>query len=213
MEKKTTEEVETETVVPVTTVAAEVGTIRAVIHATGDVNPAPNAELLVVAPEPARITEITKAEGDRVRRGEVLVRFEIPTLNADAISKGAEATAAAARLENAKANQVRMKDLFERGVAARKEVEDADREVADAQAALAQAQAGHNSSQTLANRQTVTRDVRWRDRQTIAQSRRSGGSRRPAIRSCASSIRRACRWMRRCRYRTCHESSWAQRAG
>jgi len=154
--KRATEEVETETVVPVTTAPAEVGTIRAVIHATGDVNPAPNAELLVVAPEHARITEITKAEGDRVRRGEVLVRFEIPTLNAEATSKGAEATAAAARLENAKANQVRLKDLFDRGVAARKEVEDADREVSDAQAALSQAQAGHAASQTLANRQTVT---------------------------------------------------------
>jgi RND family efflux transporter MFP subunit len=151
-----TEEVDTETVVPVTTQAAETGSIRAVIHATGDVNPAPNAELVVVAPEHARITRITKAEGDRVRRGDVLVQFEIPTLNAEATSKGAEATAAAARLENAKANQARLKDLFERGVAARKEVEDADREVADAQSALAQAQAGHSASQTLASRQTVT---------------------------------------------------------
>lgn len=151
-----TEEVETETVVPVTTAPAELGTLRAVIHATGDVNPAPDAELVVIAPEPARILEITKAEGDRVRRGEVLVRFEIPTLNADEISKGAEVSAAAARLENAKANQLRLKDLFERGVAARKEVEDADRQVADAQAALSQAQAGHTASRTLAGRQTVT---------------------------------------------------------
>jgi len=153
--KPATEEVATETVVPVTTAPAEMGNIRAVIQATGDVNPAPNAELIVVAPEAARVTEITKAEGDRVRRGEVLVRFEIPTLNADAISKGAEVTAIAARLENAKANQVRLKDLFDRGVASRKEVEDADREVSDAQAALAQAQAGRNASQTLAGRQTV----------------------------------------------------------
>lgn len=153
--KPATEEVETETVVPVTTAPAEVGTIRAVIHATGDVNPAPNAELVVVAPGSARILQITKAEGDPVRRGEVLVRFEIPTLNAEAISKGAEATATAARLETARANLTRLRDLFDRGVAARKEVEDAEREVADAQAALEQAQAGRNSSQTLAGRQTV----------------------------------------------------------
>jgi RND family efflux transporter MFP subunit len=150
-----TEAVATETVVPVTTAPAETGSIRAVIHATGDVNPAPNAELIVIAPEPTRITEITKAEGDPVRRGEVLVRFEIPTLNAEVISKGAEMTAAAARLENAKSNQLRLRDLFERGVASRKEVEDADREVSDAQAALSQAQAARNSAQTLAARQTV----------------------------------------------------------
>ena len=150
-----TEEVETETVIPVTTAPAQAGSIRAVIHATGDVNPALGAELIVVAPEPARIEQITRAEGDRVRRGDILVRFEIPTLNAELTSKSAEATAAQARLENAKANQVRLRDLFDRGVASRKEVEDADREVADAQSALAQAQAGGGAARTLAGRQTV----------------------------------------------------------
>jgi RND family efflux transporter MFP subunit len=149
------EEVETETVVPVRTVAAETGTIRATIRATGDVNPAAGAEMIVVAPEPARIAEITKAEGDRVRRGEVLVRFEIPTLNAEATSRGAESTAASARLRLANENLARMQDLFKRGVAARKEVEDAEKEVADAQAAVAQAQAARGSAQTLAGRQTV----------------------------------------------------------
>jgi RND family efflux transporter MFP subunit len=153
--KPAPEQVETETVVPVTTGPAESGSIRAVIHATGDVNPGPNAQLLVVAPQPARIAEITKADGDRVRRGEVLVRFEIPTLNADAVSKGAEVAAATGRLQNANANQTRLRDLFERGVASRKEVEDADREVSDAQAALAQAEAGHRASETLASRQVV----------------------------------------------------------
>jgi multidrug efflux pump subunit AcrA (membrane-fusion protein) len=58
--KPSTEEVETETVVPVSTAPAETGNIRAVIHATGDVNPQLGAELIVVAPEPARIAAITK---------------------------------------------------------------------------------------------------------------------------------------------------------
>lgn len=150
-----TEEVETETVVPVTTEPAVLGTIRAVIHATGDVNPALGAEMLVVAPEPARIAEITKAEGDRVRRGEVLVRFDIPTLTAEAASRGAETTAAEARVRVAGENLTRMQDLFKRGVAARKEMEDAEKEVADAEAALAQARAARGSAQTLAGRQTV----------------------------------------------------------
>ena len=150
-----TEEVATETVVPVTTAPAQLGSIRAVIHATGDVNPGPGADLIVVAPEPARISQIAKAEGDAVRRGDVLVRFEIPTLGAEAISKGADAAAAETRLQVAGQNQGRLRDLFERGVAARKEVEDADREVADAQAALAQAQAARNAAQTLEGRQTV----------------------------------------------------------
>ena len=150
-----TEEVDTETVVPVTTEAAATGSIRAVIHATGDVNPAAGAELVVVAPEPARILEITKAEGDPVRRGDVLVRFEIPNLGAEALSKGAESTSAEERLRLARDNQVRLQDLFTRGVAARKEVEDATKEVSDAQAALSQALAGRNSAQQLAARTTV----------------------------------------------------------
>ncbi len=154
--KPATEEVETETIVPVTTEAATTGTVQAVIHATGDVNPSAGAELIVVAPEPARILEITKAEGDPVRRGDVLVRFEIPTLGAEAQSKGAEVTAADERLRLARENQTRLQDLFTRGVAARKEVEDATKDVADAQAALSQAQAGRNSAQQLAARTTVT---------------------------------------------------------
>ena len=154
--KPATEEVETETVVPVTTEAAATGTIRAVIHATGDVNPAAGAELVVVAPEAARILEITKAEGDPVRRGDVLVRFEIPSLGAEVLSKGAEATGAQERLRLARENQARLQDLFTRGVAARKEVEDATKDVADAEAALAQAQAGRSSAQQLAARATVT---------------------------------------------------------
>jgi RND family efflux transporter MFP subunit len=150
-----TEEVATETVVPVTTVAAALGDVRAIIHATGDVNPAPGADMVVVAPESARIAEIRKAEGDRVRRGEVLVRFEIPTLNAEATSRGAETTAGEARLRVATENLARMQDLFKRGVAARKEVEDAEGSVAEARAMLAQAQAARGSAQTLAERQTV----------------------------------------------------------
>jgi membrane fusion protein, multidrug efflux system len=150
-----TEVVQTETVVPVTTAPAAMGSIRAVIHATGDVNPGPGAELIVTAPQAARIAEITKAEGDRVRRGDVLVRFEIPDLNAAVQSKGAEATAAEARVRVARQNQVRLQDLFNRGVASRKEVDDADKELADAQSALSQAQAGRGSAQQLASRSTV----------------------------------------------------------
>src|SRR5262245_30130113 len=75
---ETPEEVESEAAVAVTTAPAAVGDIRGVIHATGTVTAAPGAELLVVAPEPARIADLRYAAGDRVRRGDVLVRFEIP---------------------------------------------------------------------------------------------------------------------------------------
>ena len=151
----TAEEVESETVVSVKTALATRGDIRAVIHATGVVTPAPGAELVVVAPEAARIAELPRATGDRVRRGDLLVRFEIPTAAAEVQRQQAEVGRALASLENAKAAQARATALFERGVAARREVEDSNRAVADAEAALTQARASLAASEALANRAIV----------------------------------------------------------
>jgi len=149
------EEVETESVVSVVAEAARVGTVRAVIHATGLVSPAPGAELIVTAPEAGRIVEMPKAEGDRVRSGDVLVRFEIPSLAAEAERSRAAVRAAEARAQIAETAHGRAQELFDRGVAARREVEDADRELSEARAALEQARAGFEASQTLASRATV----------------------------------------------------------
>jgi RND family efflux transporter MFP subunit len=149
------EEVESQTVVPVTAMPAETGSITAEARATGIVVPAPGAELLVIAPEPARIVEIPKAEGDTVKRGDVLVRFEIPSTAAEVSKQEAETTRAQARIENARAALVRAKDLFDRGVAARKEVEDATKELADAEADLAAAQAATVAAGAMAARSVV----------------------------------------------------------
>jgi RND family efflux transporter MFP subunit len=151
----TAEEVESETVVSVKTALATRGDIQAVIHATGVVTPAPGAELVVVAPEAARIAELPRATGDRVRRGDLLVRFEMPTAAAEVQRQRAEVGRALASLENAKAAQARATALFERGVAARREVEDSNRAVADADAALTQARASLAASEALANRAIV----------------------------------------------------------
>jgi len=153
--RDTPEEVESETVVPVTAMPAETGSITAEAHGTGLVAPAPGAELLVVAPEPARIVEIPKAEGDTVKRGEVLVRFEIPSTAAEVSKQEAETKRAQARIENARAALARAKDLFDRGVAARKEVEDATRELADADADLAAAQGATVAAGAMAARSVV----------------------------------------------------------
>jgi RND family efflux transporter MFP subunit len=152
---QTAEEVETAAAVTVTTAPAVRGTIRGLVHATGVVSPAPGADLVVVAPEPARIAEIPRASGERVKRGDLLVRFEIPASAAEVRKQQAEVARAEAGLENARAAQVRAGGLFDRGVAARKEVEDANRAVADAQAALAQAQAALDAADTVERRSMV----------------------------------------------------------
>lgn len=114
------EETETETPVAVQVEEARTGPVREVIAATGLVTAAPGAELVVTAPEAARIVELPKAEGDRVRPGDLLVRFEIPSLTAGATSSRAAIEQAQARVENAKAASARVQGLFERGVAAQK---------------------------------------------------------------------------------------------
>jgi RND family efflux transporter MFP subunit len=149
------EEVESETPVSVRVQAAARGSIRGVIQATGVVTPAPGADLVVVAPEAARIAAIPRAVGEPVRRGDVLVRFEIPSSAADVERQEAEVRRANAAIANATAAQARARELFERGVAARRDVEEADRALADASAALAQAQASLKAARTVAARATV----------------------------------------------------------
>src|SRR4030095_10483141 len=96
-----------------------------------------------------------KAEGDLVKRGDVLVRFEIPSTAAEVSKQQAEMQRAQARLENARAAQARAHDLFDRGVAARKEVEDADRDFADATADVSGARAAATAAETIAARSVV----------------------------------------------------------
>jgi RND family efflux transporter MFP subunit len=153
--KETAEEVESESAVSVKATAATRGTVRGVIHATGVVTPAAGADLVVVAPEGARIAEIPRAVGDRVHRGDLLVRFELPNSAAEVQRQQAEVTRAQASLDNAQAAQTRARDLFDRGVAARKEVEEANRGVSEAEAALTEARASLAAARTLAGRAVV----------------------------------------------------------
>jgi RND family efflux transporter MFP subunit len=153
--KPTAETTTSEAPVPVKVAAAMTGSIRSLIHATGVVAPAPEGELIVIAPDPGRIAELPRAEGDRVARGDVLVRFEIPSLPAEVQRQTAEVQRAQAALASVRFNQTRQRELFDRGIAARKDVEDSDRQVADSQAAVGQAEASRAAAITAAERATV----------------------------------------------------------
>ncbi len=153
--KAAPETVETAEAVPVTVATAISGPIRPVISATGQVKPAAGAELLVTPPQDARIAEMTKSVGDRVRRGELLVRFQIPSLEADAASKRSDLARAEAQLKTAQQNVTRITGLLQRGIAARKEVEDAQRDQALAQATVAEARGTTSAAGQLAGREVV----------------------------------------------------------
>jgi RND family efflux transporter MFP subunit len=110
---------------------------------------------VVVAPAAARIAELPRAEGDRVKAGDVLVRFDVPALAADLASSRARVTQATARLAAATASVARLTLLLDQGVAAPRDVEDAVSQRAEAEGDLEQARSAVAAAATLAERAVV----------------------------------------------------------
>jgi RND family efflux transporter MFP subunit len=154
-QRASVEQVETAAVVPVVVETAKVGLLQGVITVSGVVAAGPGAELIVVAPAPARVAQLPHAEGDRVKAGDILVRFDIPTLTADVAANRAKVTQAVARVEAATANVNRLSSLLSQGVAAPRDVEDAKRQLAEADGDLEQAQSAVQAAVALADRAVV----------------------------------------------------------
>jgi RND family efflux transporter MFP subunit len=153
--KPAVEEVETKAAAPVTTLTLQPRTLEGVVSATGSVTAAPGADWTITAPEHARIAELPKAEGDRVRRGDLLVRFDIPSFHTDVAARRGEVATAQAHVQNAQASVTRLTTLVQHGVAAQKELEDAQRDLAEATAAVAQAQAALQNALSVEARTIV----------------------------------------------------------
>ncbi len=142
-------------VVPVAAQAAQVGSLRATVHASGTVVPADGAEFLAVAPEPARVIDVTKNQGDPVAVGEVLVRFDLQTAVQELARQQAETARVQAQLENVRANRQRVADFVERGLVPRNDLNQADRELSDAQAAVTTTAAALKRAQDNAARGAI----------------------------------------------------------
>lgn len=149
------EEIETEAAVPVEARPARRGTIHGIVSANGLVSPALGADQVVTAPQAGRIADLPRTEGDPVRKGDLLVRFDIPSLRSEAASRSSELAQAEARLVTAREAYTRVSGLLERGIAARKEVEEAERALREAEAALAQTRIGSGAAEDLSARATV----------------------------------------------------------
>ena len=145
--RQTTKDIETDDVVPVIAEPVRLGNIRAVVSATGQVTALPGAVFAVVAPQTARIAEITKKVGDPVKSGELLVRFEFLSLRAESAAGAATLRAAELRAKNAKTVQERVHALIDRGAASRMEGDAADREASEAEAELAAARASQTATE------------------------------------------------------------------
>jgi membrane fusion protein (multidrug efflux system) len=122
----------------------------------GAVTALPNEDVKVSSQVAGRVTSVTVAEGDAVRQGQVVASIERRPIEEQRRQAAAALEQANAQVENARANLDRTSQLFSRGIAAGKEVEDAKTQMATAAAAREQATAALNT----ANLQLERTDVR-----------------------------------------------------
>jgi RND family efflux transporter MFP subunit len=101
----------------------------------------PNEDVRVSALVPGRIAELSVAEGDRVRAGQVVARLDNHSYRSQLQQAEAGQQQAKANFDNAQLSHTRDEDLFTRGIVARKELEDARTQESVASAALKQAEA------------------------------------------------------------------------
>lgn len=122
---------------------------------TGNAAALPNQDVRVSSLVPGRIAELKVAEGDRVQMGELVARIDDRTFR-DQLSQAEAAEAQAkATLENARLSMTRNEDLFRRGIAARKDMEDAQTAEHVAQAAERQAEAALEIAHLQVNRTQI----------------------------------------------------------
>jgi RND family efflux transporter MFP subunit len=130
----------------VPTIAAEVAKVtRQPITRTlivrGTVAAAPNEDVKISALVAGRVVAMYVAEGDTVRKGQVLAEIERRPLEDQRRQASAALDQAKAAFENARLHSDRTEKLFKQGIAAGKEVEDARSQLAAAQAGVEQASA------------------------------------------------------------------------
>jgi RND family efflux transporter MFP subunit len=112
----------------------------------GTIAAVPNEDVKVSALVAGRVNSVTVAEGDSVRQGQVIAELDRRPLEDQRRQAAAAVEQAKAQVENARLNLQRNQQLFERGIAAGKEVEDARTQLAQAQSALEQATASLNTA-------------------------------------------------------------------
>ncbi len=154
--RSTTETVEATGPLVVRAEPAVIEALRATVVVTGAVAPSPGADWMIVAPDNARVADLTKNEGDPVKAGDVLVKFDVPSIALDVAARRSELAQANARLLTAKAAATRVSGLFARGIVPQKEHDDATRELQDAESAVAHALNAQQALESVAARTVVS---------------------------------------------------------
>jgi len=136
-----TEEGAANVVAEVTVTRVERADIQSTLSVSGTVSALPNQDVRVSSLVPGRIARMMVAEGDRVHEGEALAKIDDRPFNDQVQQAQAAVDQAEANLENSNLNLQRNETLLERGIAARKDVEDARTQASVNKALLSQAEA------------------------------------------------------------------------
>lgn len=122
--------------VVVTAATVRRGDLQDTASAPGIIVPSRAADLTVYAAEVAEIAELPKNEGDTVEIGDILVRYDIPSLTQELAALQLEVMQATSRLERADADLARQTELFERGITSRNAFDTSRLEQSAAESAL-----------------------------------------------------------------------------
>ncbi len=134
-------EASTDAVAEVTVVKVERGEISEALSVSGTIAAVPNQDVRVSSLVPGRVAQMMVAEGDHVEKDQVLAKIDDRPFQDQLRQAEGAVEQARATLENAKLSRARAETLFERGIAARKELEDARTQQTVAEATLRQAEA------------------------------------------------------------------------
>jgi len=130
--------------------------VSSTLTVTGTVAALPNRDVKVSSLVPGRIARTMVAEGEQVREGDALAKIEDRPFLDQLQQAEAAVELAQANLDNARLNRDRNESLFQRGIAARKDLEDARTQLSVSEATLRQA----NAALALARLQLARTEVR-----------------------------------------------------
>lgn len=112
-----------------------------IVELRGTIAPLPDRDAQVAAQVSGRIVRVHVREGERVKAGQILARVDSTQLRDQVLEADAVLARVHAERANAETTLARMQRVFEHGIAARQEVDDAAARAASAQASEAEAAA------------------------------------------------------------------------
>jgi RND family efflux transporter MFP subunit len=130
-------------------------TLHDALEIHGTLAPLPDRDAQIAGQTAGRLLRVLAREGDRVVRGQPLAQIDAAALRDQVTQAGAQLAKARAESHLAVTSRDRVARVFERGIAARQELDDAEARVATAAATEAEARASSEMARRQLERTTV----------------------------------------------------------